>query len=222
MSQPWVYMCSPSWTPLPPVTRLFLFLAVLGLRLLSGLFSSCGKRGYLQLQCTGFSLLWVLWPSLGFRSCSLQAPYGGAQKLWCVGLVAPKHMGSSPIRDQTHVPSIGRWILYHWPTRDVPSFLSPPHLSSILDQPYPPSHQGFLHILCLLVEHVMALFTQITLCPSSGCWGSSHKVPAVAWCLMEVMPSQDRRAKGRGSCVKHHVTILTTAPLATGDISDRT
>ena len=26
---------------------------------------------------------------------------------------------SSPIRDWTHVPCIGRWILYHWPTREV-------------------------------------------------------------------------------------------------------
>ena len=224
MSQPWVYMCSPSWTPLPSVTRLFLFLAVLGLHLLSGLFSSCGERGYLQLQCTGFSLLWVLWvQSSGFRSCSLQAQYGGAQKLWCMGLLAPKHMGSSLMGDQTHVPSIGRWILYHWHTRNVPSFLSPPHLSFVLDLPCPPnSHQSFLHILCLPVEHITALFTQINLCLSSGCRGSSHEVPTAGGCLMEVMPSQDRRAKGRGSCVKHHVTILTTALLATGDISDRT
>ena len=52
-------------------------------------------------------------------------------------------MGSSPIRDQTHVPSIGRWILYHCPIRDIPSFLSPPHLSFILDLPCPPPATSF-------------------------------------------------------------------------------
>ena len=27
---------------------------------------------------------------------------------------------SSPIKDQTHIPCIGRWILNHWTTREVP------------------------------------------------------------------------------------------------------
>ena len=30
------------------------------------------------------------------------------------GLVAPHHVESSRTRDRTHVPCIGRWILYHW------------------------------------------------------------------------------------------------------------
>ena len=35
-------------------------------------------------------------------------------------LSCPTACGISGIRDQTHVPSIGRWILYHWATREVP------------------------------------------------------------------------------------------------------
>ena len=37
-----------------------------------------------------------------------------------MGLVAPQHMGSSWTRDQTHVPCVGRQILNHCATREVP------------------------------------------------------------------------------------------------------
>ena len=42
------------------------------------------------------------------------------------GLSCPRHVGSSQIRDQTHVSCIGRQILNHWTTREVPNneFLS--------------------------------------------------------------------------------------------------
>ena len=42
-----------------------------------------------------------------------------AQQLWSTGLVAPKYVGSSLIRDQTCVSCIGRRILYHWATREA-------------------------------------------------------------------------------------------------------
>ena len=38
-----------------------------------------------------------------------------------MGLLTPFHVGSSWTRDRTHVPCIGRWILNHWTTREVPS-----------------------------------------------------------------------------------------------------
>ena len=41
------------------------------------------------------------------------------QLLWYTGLVAPWQVGSSRIRDQTHVPCIRRWVLNHWTTREV-------------------------------------------------------------------------------------------------------
>ena len=36
-----------------------------------------------------------------------------------MGLVAPRHVGSSQTRAQTRVPCIGRWILNHCATREV-------------------------------------------------------------------------------------------------------
>ena len=43
-----------------------------------------------------------------------------AQWLWCTGLVAPRHVGSSWTRARTRVPCIGRWILNHGATRQAP------------------------------------------------------------------------------------------------------
>ena len=40
--------------------------------------------------------------------------------MWHMGLVALWHMGSSRTRARTHVPCIGRQILYHCTTREVP------------------------------------------------------------------------------------------------------
>ena len=39
--------------------------------------------------------------------------------MWCTGLVAPQHVGSSQTRDRTCVPCIGRRILNHCATREV-------------------------------------------------------------------------------------------------------
>ena len=41
------------------------------------------------------------------------------QQLQCTGLAAPPCVGSSQIRDQTHVPCVGRWTPKHWTTREV-------------------------------------------------------------------------------------------------------
>ena len=41
------------------------------------------------------------------------------QQLWRMGLVAPRHVGSSRTRDWTHVSCISSWILYHWATREA-------------------------------------------------------------------------------------------------------
>ena len=64
-------------------------------------------RVYPSLWCTGFSLQWLL----------LQL-----QQLWHSGLVALQHMGSSRTKDWIHVPYIGKWILNHRTTREVPCF----------------------------------------------------------------------------------------------------
>ena len=44
--------------------------------------------------------------------------------MWRTGLVAPRHVGSSQIRDRTHVPCIGRRILNHCTSREVLSLFS--------------------------------------------------------------------------------------------------
>ena len=52
------------------------------------------SQGHSLLRYTGFLLQWLLLQSMtawrsGFSSCST-----GSQQLWCVGLVAPWHVGS--------------------------------------------------------------------------------------------------------------------------------
>ena len=113
-----------------------LFLTILGLHCCT-VFCSCSELGLLfsrgSLCSTGFPLRWflLLWNTgsrhMGFSSCS-----SWAQQLWCLGLAAPWQVKSSQTRNQTCVPCIGRWILNHWTTVEVP-FLShlkeAPHLA---------------------------------------------------------------------------------------------
>ena len=94
---------------------------------------SCGMR-YLSLWCAGcllrragFSLA-VACRFFLFSSCGSQAP-GHVGSVVCgtqalslrrMGLVAPRHVGSSWTRARTYVPCIGRRILNHCATREVP------------------------------------------------------------------------------------------------------
>ena len=92
------------------------------------------SRGYSSLRCTGFSLRWLLLlrsmgsKCTGFSSCGTQAQQlwlagsrAQAQGLWHTGLVAPPHVGSSRSRARTRVACIGRRILNHCATREVPT-----------------------------------------------------------------------------------------------------
>ena len=99
---------------------MYLFLAVLGLR-------CCARASH----CSGFSLLQSTGSRhVGFSSCGARASVvvapgsrAQAQQLWRTGLVAPWHVGSSQTRDRAHVPCIGRQILNHCTTREVPLFI---------------------------------------------------------------------------------------------------
>ena len=76
----------------------------------------------------GFSLRCPLLWSVGSRVLGLQQLWlpgsrAQAQQLWCTGLVAPPHVGSSQTRDQTLVPCIGRQIPNNCTTREVPESL---------------------------------------------------------------------------------------------------
>ena len=97
----------------------WVFIAAHGLSLVAA------SRGYSSLWCTGFSLRWFLLLQskgsryAGFSNCGAQA-----QQLWCMGLVAPRHVGSSRTRARTRVPCIGRQILNHCATGEVPTWNS--------------------------------------------------------------------------------------------------
>ena len=85
--------------------------------LIQGGFSCCGSRA---LGRTGFS-------SCGMRasSCGSQALEHGLNSCGgCMGLVGPWYVGSSWVRDWTHVPCIGRLILYQLVTREAPKWAS--------------------------------------------------------------------------------------------------
>ena len=74
------------------------------------------------LWCAGFSLWWLLLlQSMGSRGAGFSSCGTWAQQLWHMGLVAPRHVGSSQTRDWTCVPCIGRWILNHCATGEVPN-----------------------------------------------------------------------------------------------------
>ena len=55
------------------------------------------SRGYSSLQCTGFSLQWLLLWSAGSRCPGSRSCDARAQQLWCMGLVALWHVGSSSL-----------------------------------------------------------------------------------------------------------------------------
>ena len=93
----------------------WIFVAARGLSLL------VARGGYSSMRCTGFSWQWLLLlQSTGSRCTGSSSCGTRAQQLWGTGLVAPWHVGSSRARAQTRVPCIGRQILNHCPTREVP------------------------------------------------------------------------------------------------------
>ena len=67
------------------------------------------SRGYLHVVC---GLLIVV--------TSLVAEHRQVQQLWHPGSVALEHVGSSQTKDPTCMPCIGRQILLHCTTREVP------------------------------------------------------------------------------------------------------
>ena len=94
-------------------------------------FSSCSERGLLLV---GVCRLFIAVTFLVAGRQWLQLPGSGVwlMCLWHMGLVAPRHVGSSWIRDRTCVSYIGRQILIHCTTKEVPTiiFLIPRNLFS--------------------------------------------------------------------------------------------
>ena len=118
---------------------IYLFLAMLGL--------PC---------CVGFSLIAVHGLFLAVASLLEEHRLWNtwAQSLWQTHWVAPRHMESSQIRDQTCISCIGRQILYHWATREAPECWV---LSQLFHSPLSPSSRGSLvplHIQLLEWYHL--------------------------------------------------------------------
>ena len=96
-------------------------MAALGPRCCMWALSSCSEQGPLFVAVHRL-LTAVASPIAEHR---LQAC--GLQELWCTGLVAPWHVGSSRTIARTQVPCIGRRIPNHCTTREAPTafFLFP-------------------------------------------------------------------------------------------------
>ena len=82
---------------------------------------------------------------MGSRACGLQL-------FWCTGLAILQYVGSPWNGDRTHVPFIGRQILNHWTTREVPAigFLERGH--RCLPDPFCSIYQPVPHP-CLCLTH---------------------------------------------------------------------
>ena len=87
----------------------------------SGFSLVAASRGYSLIEVHGLLIvvaalvaepgLWGLWAPVAV--VQFPGSRAQAQSLWPMGLVAPWHVESSRIGDQTYVPCIGRQILYH-------------------------------------------------------------------------------------------------------------
>ena len=106
---------------------IYLFLAAQGLWCCARTFSSVTVRlVWLSLEqgllcCSVRASWWFLlsW-STGFKSSEFSSCSSWAQYLWHTDLVAPLHVESSQKRDRTPVPCIGKQILIHCTTREIP------------------------------------------------------------------------------------------------------
>ena len=102
------------------------------------------RREGSRLRCAGFSL--VVACGFSLSSCGAQGPECMGSVVSSTWALSLRHTGSlvearelnscgervslprgmwdlsSLTRDRTHVPCIGRQILYHWTTREVPQF----------------------------------------------------------------------------------------------------
>ena len=92
--------------------------------------------GAWALGCTGFS-------SCGRKVQQLQLPCYGAQarQVWHTDSAVLQRVESSWTRGQTRGPCIGKWILTHWTTKEVPHIpvLFKPQLFML---PKKPTHHG--------------------------------------------------------------------------------
>ena len=120
---------------------MYIFLVALGLCCCVQTFSSCGEWGLLSVAVCWLliavaSLVKLLGAgatviaahglsSCGSRALKRVAPavvHTGSVVVGQQALVAPQHVESTSIKDQTHIPCIGRQMSIHCTTREVHIF----------------------------------------------------------------------------------------------------
>ena len=93
----------------------YFILAALGLHYCAGFSLVVVSGATLHLECTGFSLQWLLLLQItgsGHTGSVAEAPGLQAQvQQLCTGLVVPLHVGSSKIRDRTVSPALAGGFL---------------------------------------------------------------------------------------------------------------
>ena len=87
-----------------------------------------------------------------------------APELQCTGLVALRHVESSWIRDQIHVPCIGRRILCHWTTREICLIFSH-NWTEIIDL-----GRGEVTGVKQAFHHIVSIVYPLSVTSSCGCW----------------------------------------------------
>ena len=90
-----------------------LFLAALGLHCFAWAFSSCGERGLLFVAVHGLLIVVASLVQHKLYILGFQKLQRTGSVVWCTGLAAPRHVGSSQTWDRTCVPCTGRRILYY-------------------------------------------------------------------------------------------------------------
>ena len=109
----------------PPFKFIYLFLVSPGLHCCARASLTAVNRGYSPLQRAGCSCCgaWALGRQASVAvACGLWflGSRAQVQHLWLTGLLAPRHVGFSQIRERNCISCIGRPTLYHWATREAP------------------------------------------------------------------------------------------------------
>ena len=91
----------------------------------------------------------------GLSSCGLHAPELRLLSFWYMGLAIPLPVDTSQTRDQTHILCIGRWILIHYTTREVLSFLSVVVCMSIPTSQFIPACSPMFDILTVNLHNMI-------------------------------------------------------------------
>ena len=184
---------SKDWTHISCTGRQSLFFIVIIYLLLAVLVLRCGVGFSLVAASGGHSPAELCGFSLGGFCCCREQGYGhrDPQYLWYPGLVAPSYVGSSQTRDRTQVSCIGRWILYHWATREAQKAV----LDTEMPGESPRSSTSVDWFISLIQSHswdlIKILWSAAYIINSSNLFqvlGRKYAFPLTSWYLKCVSP----------------------------------